>query len=248
MTRRCGGTVCFLVLLSICCVSTYSAASTVLVWATGNSEADTPGVAAYLMILGGFDAVDVIDQEATVPLSTLTQYDAVVYFSNQMETQDPVAIGNVLADYADTGACLVIASFAWADQGTNTLAGRIITDGISPFVATGEPAYEYASMNWNDGSTIFDGVSSLTTYFQNTVSTTFATVVNATLDDGLPLVATRGNVVAVNFYPDNFYQDPTGDFDMLFTNAVLSCLPPQPRIFSDGFESGNTSAWAATVP
>ncbi|MCD4747858.1 MAG: hypothetical protein K8R59_00675 [Thermoanaerobaculales bacterium] len=243
--RRPGGAACFVVLLSMCCVNSHSAEIAVLVWATGNGAENTPSVAAYLMILGGFPAVDVIDQEATVPLSTLTQYDAVVYFSNQSQTQDPVAIGDVLADYADTGACLVIASFAWANQSTNSLAGRIITDGISPFVATGVPAYEYASMDWNDGSAIFDGVNSLTTHFQNTVSPSFATVINATLDDGLPLVATKDNVVAVNFFPDNSHYDPTGDYDILFANAVVNCL--HSLIFNDGFERGDLSAWDASA-
>jgi hypothetical protein len=227
----------------MCCVSYLSAADTVLVWATGNGDADTPSVAAYLMSIGGFTTVDVIDQEATVPLATLTSYDAVVYFSNQVQTQDPVAIGDVLADYADAGGCLVIASFAWSDQGNNSLAGRIIDDGLSPFVANGPPAYTSASMDWNDSSAMFDGVTSLTTHFQNDVSLTTGAVLRATLDDGLPLVASKGDVVGVNYFPDHFFNDPIGDYDVLMTNAVLSCW----SIFRDGFESGDLTAWDAAV-
>lgn len=208
------------------------AAGSVLVWSTGNSGYDTPGVAADLMVNGGFTTVDALDQVATVPLATLTLYDAVVYFSNSSAGQDPVAIGNVLADYADAGGGLVIASFAWADQGGNTLAGRIIDQGLSPFVAIGAPPYTEASMDWNDGSALFDGVSSLTTQYQNTVSLTSGAVLCATLSDGLPLVATRRNVAGVNFFPDASAGSQTGDFDVLLANVVWESMGV---VYDNGF-------------
>jgi hypothetical protein len=30
--------------------------------------------------------------------------------------------------------------------------------------------------------------------------------------------------------------------------AVATCLPARPPLFADGFESGDTSAWSATIP
>ena len=67
-------------------------------------------MAAYIQAAGGFSTADALDQGATVPLVQLRQYDAVVYFSNSSSgSQDPVAIGDVLADFADTESCLVLA-------------------------------------------------------------------------------------------------------------------------------------------
>ncbi len=136
-------------------------AQNALVWGTGNTGGgNTQSVADYIAQYGCFSGVTASD-ENFIPLATLLNYDAVLYFSNVSESQDPVAIGNVLADYADTGARLVIATFSWANQGANTLGGRIITDGISPLLVGGTSLYTPVTMASNDGSSFFVGVSAI---------------------------------------------------------------------------------------
>lgn len=233
-----------IVLLAVVGGGIAHAGDRVLVWATGNGGEDTAGVAADLSANGDFEVVDWVDQNAALALSGLTQYDAVVYFSDQSQDQDPAAIGNVLADYADTGRCLVLATFSWANQGVNTLGGRIVTDAISPFVVVGSSLYAYVDMASNDGSAMFDGVSTVAGYFHDDVGLTTGAALRASWTDGSPLVASKGMVRGVNFCPDASLGSLTGDYDVLLANVVMSCA----EVFSDGFESGDSMHWSSTVP
>ena len=144
-----------------------SLADTALVWSSGNPDGNTAGVAAYIAQYGCFSTVEAVDADF-VPLSTLVNYDVVLYFSNHSGSQDPVAIGDVLADYADTGRHLVIATFSWANQGGNTLAGRVISDQISPLLPLGSSVYSSVTMSSHDGSGYFIAVNSVDGYFTTT--------------------------------------------------------------------------------
>ncbi len=190
----------------------------VLVWATGNVTGDTQGVADYVMASGYFNSVTASDN-AFETLETLTGYDAVLYFTNG-EDGDMVAIGNVLADYADTGRRLVIATFSWADQGGNTLAGRIIDEEISPFVFDGSSLYTNVTMDSNDGHAIFDNVDEISGYYHDDVTLTTGAEQHATWSDGEPLAADKGNVVAINLFPDDSWGNLSGDFEALFANTL----------------------------
>src|SRR5204863_6898599 len=58
-------------------------------------------------------AVDYFDAQFNTPtLAQLTPYNIVVSFSNSSYA-DPVGMGNVLADYADTGGIVVGFNFDW---------------------------------------------------------------------------------------------------------------------------------------
>lgn len=195
----------------------------VLVWATGNSGGATQGVADYLMASGHFGSVTAKDQDATIPLNELLTYDAVLYFSNSSDNQDPDGIGNVLADYADEGRCLVICVFAWADQGGNTLGGRIINEQISPFVLEGGSLYTNVTMADNDGSIFFENVNTLAGFYHDNVRLTPDAVKHGTWSDGEPLVASKANVVGVNLFPDDSWGQIGGDFKPLFANALRGC-------------------------
>jgi len=202
-------------------------AATALVWATGNGGAGTAGVAGYIERLGCFDSVDATDADF-VPLSTLMNYDAVLYFSNSSGSQDPILIGNVLADYADSGRRLVLATFSWAEQGSNTLGGRLISDEISPFVAEGGSLYTPVTMRDHDDTCYFDGVNSVGGYFHDNVGLTTGAVQHATWSDGEPLLADKGNVVAIDLFPDDYWGNLSGDYQQLFTNAMCCDLGPTP--------------------
>ena len=61
--------------------------------------------------------VDYFDAEVATPtLAQLQQYEIVVATSNSVFF-DPVAMGDVLADYADTGGVVVGLNFDWFDLG-----------------------------------------------------------------------------------------------------------------------------------
>ena len=216
-----------LLVLTLTLVALPAFASTALVWATGNQGAGTAGVAAYIQRLGCFTQVDAVDADL-VPLSTLQNYDAVLYFSNSSGSQDPTAIGNVLADYADTGKRLVLATFAWAEQGSNTLGGRLITQGIAPLLANGVSLYTPVTMAGNDGSCYFTGVNSVSGYYHDNVIASSGAVVHGTWSDGMPLLADKANVVGIDLFPDDYFGNIGGDYAQLFANAMCCGTVPVP--------------------
>ena len=198
-----------------------SLADTALVWSSGNPDGNTAGVAAYIAQYGCFSTVEAVDADF-VPLSTLVNYDVVLYFSNHSGSQDPVAIGDVLADYADTGRHLVIATFSWANQGGNTLAGRVISDQISPLLPLGSSVYSSVTMSSHDGSGYFIAVNSVDGYYHDDVSLAAGAVLHASWSDGEPMLADKGNVVGIDLFPDDSFGLISGDYKKLFANAMCS--------------------------
>ena len=190
----------------------------VLVWATGNGSGSTQGVANYLLATGILTSVTASNNE-NLTLADLLNYDAVLFFTNSCGG-DMNAIGDILADYADTGRRLVLATFVWANQGCNTLGGRIISDQISPFVFQGTSLYTNVTMQSNDGHPYFAGVNALSGYFHDDVMLVPGAVQHATWSDGEPLLADKGNVVAVNLFPDDSFGNIGGDYDILFANCL----------------------------
>lgn len=195
-------------------------AETVLVWGTGNGGYGTDDIAGWLQASGRFDSVSYLDQDNGVSLATLNAYDKVLYFSNSSGGQDPNAIGDVLADFADTGKRLVLATFAWAQQGGNTLGGRIMSDGISPFTINGGSIYNYVNIGSTDGSAFWGGVSAISGFYHDNVGVASGATLRGSWTDGSPLLATKGNVVAVNLFPDDTWGSVSGDHRQLFVNAL----------------------------
>ncbi|MFO7915663.1 MAG: hypothetical protein R6U43_08210 [Candidatus Krumholzibacteriales bacterium] len=68
--------------------------------------------------------------DSVPPLSALKEYDAVFFHSNYVPGE-PAALGDVLADYVDSGGGLVMTQYAFS---TNwAVGGRIMTSGYCPF-------------------------------------------------------------------------------------------------------------------
>ena len=87
----------------------------------------------------GVTAVDLFDAFSGTPtLAQLEQYDIVVAFSNTAYS-DAVAMGNVLADYADTGGIVVGLNFNWFGSPFG-LAGRWMTGGTPRSTARARPS------------------------------------------------------------------------------------------------------------
>jgi len=80
---------------------------------------------------GYFSAIDLYDANLSTPtLAELQQYD-IVFTWNNVDYKDPVAMGNVLADYTDWGGGVVVAMFASSGGGMGVLPpqGRWLTGG-----------------------------------------------------------------------------------------------------------------------
>ena len=84
----------------------------------------------------GVTAADLFDAFSGTPtLAQLEQYHIVVAFSNDAYF-DAVAMGDVLADYADAGGIVVALTFDWFGPPFG-LDGRWITGGYTPFDSPG---------------------------------------------------------------------------------------------------------------
>ena len=82
-------------------------------------------------------AVDIFDAcVATPTLAQLTPYDMVVSMDNS-GYEDPVAIGNVLADYVDAGG--VLFQYAYDTEEGLSPKGRLSTGGYTPFIPGTNP-------------------------------------------------------------------------------------------------------------
>jgi MYXO-CTERM domain-containing protein len=195
-------------------------AQTVLVWSTGNSQQQTAAIATWIQQSNPFTSVTGIDV-GTQSLAQISPYDRLLFFTNSSGNGNPVANGDVLADYADLGKRLVIATFSWANQGNNTLQGRIITDQLSPFLVQGGSLYSNVSMASNDASPLFAGVLSINGYYHDNVQLSAGAIQRATWSDNEPLVAQKGNVIAVNLFPDDSYGQVSGNHRQLFINALV---------------------------
>lgn len=145
--------------------------------------------------LAVFSAVDTFDHSSGTPtLAELQAYDAVLAYSNDTPL-DPVALGDVLADYVDTGRCLALTTYAFSDIWS--FEGRIMDPGYSPFQITAD-----ADLVSLDGSMvavapadpIFTGVNLGALTYQSNDNMS-----DGTLDPGAILLATDGagvNMVA----------------------------------------------------
>jgi bifunctional N-acetylglucosamine-1-phosphate-uridyltransferase/glucosamine-1-phosphate-acetyltransferase GlmU-like protein len=83
----------------------------------------------------GFTTVGTFDTTSATPaIADLSPYDSVLMYTDY-PPNDPTTLGNVLADYADLGKRLVIATYAFSDPWA--IGGRIMTSGYSPLTNLG---------------------------------------------------------------------------------------------------------------
>src|SRR5262249_32410046 len=138
----------------------------------------------------GVAAVDLFDASSATPtLQQLQQYHIVFAFS-KTPWNNPVSMGNVLADYEDGGGVVVVGTFAWDNQSTWNLAGRWMTEGYAPFNSTSQQLLSYSTATiTNPSHQLMHGVSSLRAYLRNGVTLTSGATAVATWTGGPPAVA-----------------------------------------------------------
>ncbi len=163
---------------------------------------------------GLFTQVDVHDVRSYTPtLAELQQYSAVLVFSNYTFSNN-TALGDVLADYADAGGGVVVATFSF---NIGNLGGRIVSGGYLPFTqnakSSGTPLTLIPDVPAHPilaGVSSFDGGSDS---FHETISLTAGAFQVAHWSNDVPLVATKqptsGKIVGLNFYPPSSDANPT---------------------------------------
>jgi len=184
--------------------------------------------------IGFFDSIDtfnVMDYEIPT-LETLQEYQAVIVFSDA-SFYDGEEMGDVLADYVDSGGGVVVAAFSYNSTFPVGMGGRLVSDGYLPF-SSGD--YDYGiQMNMVvdiPESPILKGVSSFSggsESWHDQVSLINDGTLVAHWDNGIPLIAYLefgdARVIGLNFYPvsgdmrDGFW-DTSTDGALIMANAL----------------------------
>ena len=206
------------------------------------SSADAHDVRTTLLDSGAFDLVDLIDLAVDTPsVHTLAGYDAVLVFSDD-PFADATALGDHLADHLDAGLGLVIATFAYDDEGLG-VAGRLLNDGYLPYtggyLAYGTPLTGVVD---DPGHALMDGVGSFdggsSSYHHAGVVVANGATTVASWSNGEPLVTafepTAGRVAGLNFFPVSGdvhpdLWDTSTDGDVILVNALEWALPRYDR-------------------
>jgi len=199
-----------------------------------------------LQALPGVREVVLFDgSAASLPFGIANLYGLVVV-SSAAPFDDPISLGDHLADYVDSGGRVVQLGFAHSGPGDGRgVNGRWVADSYNPYAYSDElipsgGAFALGAVDRQDG--LMAGVAVLAGEAQNVVHPLPGTQQLAVASNGFSLVARRerpGNfTLGVTAYlgPDVTWN---GDFARLLFNAwnVLRF---------DGFESGTTEAWSTS--
>ncbi|TVQ59473.1 MAG: PEP-CTERM sorting domain-containing protein [Phycisphaerales bacterium] len=193
-----------------------------------------------LMGTGLFNSVTIINANTTTPtLADLQQFHAVLTWSN-FDYANPIALGNVFADYVDAGGGVVVATFANSSTGANRfLSGRWITDGYEIIPSQSGNITGTATLGnvLLPGHPIMDGVGSFnggtSSFRPNTTALTAHGIKVAEWSDGRTLVATSSlfpNRADLGMYPVSADALASGwvtstDGALLMANALLYTIP-----------------------
>ncbi|MBS0188693.1 MAG: hypothetical protein JSS51_11530 [Planctomycetes bacterium] len=204
-------------------------------------------VQAKIKGTGTLGQVDVFDASAGTPtLAQLQNYDAALVWSDNL-FQNPIALGNVMADYVDAGGGVVTAVFENGGVPNSNLQGRwtgtydLIPFGPSASGAATLGAVTYASHPIMNGVGSFNGGGG--SYRPNTTALNPGAFKVAQWSDGRTLVAASTrypNRADLGMYPPSSAASGSlwvvgTNGDKLMANALLyvskpyvACLPADP--------------------
>ena len=117
-------------------------------------------------------------------------YDEVVVYSNT-EYDDPVALGNVIADYQDAGGVVVATNANWWGPPYG-MDGRWMTGGYTMYTYPAAANDLTSTLGTYDANhPLMQGVTALTAFFRNQVTLTSGASQVAAWADDLPWWLTR---------------------------------------------------------
>jgi hypothetical protein len=226
----------------------YGAASVAVLTAeqTAAWNADVVAKISGVGSIAGVDLISVTGGAAIPSLAQLCHYQSLLVFTDENFT-DPVAMGNVLADYVDQGGGVLLQTFAFLTNGNAYgIEGRISTNGYLPFTATAidDPA-SLTLVKDLPQHPLLDGVNTFnggTTSFQNSpMSTNTGAIQVAHWSNGQALAGGKdngaGRSAGLNFFPPSSDAFPSSwvsatDGARLMANALLWSGKIPPAILS----------------
>ena len=236
----------------------------VLILGAPNESVWNDDVVAKLAATSAFSQVDVFNANSGTPtLAQLLSYDAVLVYSDGTNFSNPTLLGDRLADYADAGGGVVVATFATVNS--LSLQGRIVTGGYLPYIAGSQSDGTSLTLVADiPGHPLLSGVSSFnggSMSYHGIVTLAPGATQVAQWSNGQPLVmysepAGASPVVALNFFPPSSdarsdFWDASTDGAALMKNALqfsggnsfsgVVALFSNPSYVDDSGELPNTS-------
>jgi hypothetical protein len=162
-------------------------------------------------------AVDIIPACLTTPtLGQLTSYDMVVSM-NEDGYADPVAQGNLLADYVDSGG--VVFQYSYDSEDGLLPEGRFADQGYPPFIPGDNPNESVTLGEFDAASPLMQGVTALASDDNTEADLAPGATLVAKWSDGRNLIAYKGRVASATAYVGD--ETPwSGDFGRLTVNAI----------------------------
>ena len=174
-----------------------------------------------LLNFSDIQTVDVFDASYSTPtLNELLPYHSAIIM-NDYGFNDPVKLGNILADYVDAerGLVMTTKTFCSGWKSSTAVQGRLLNEDYFPF-NVGYFSGTSASLGTsNQSHPIMRGVTNATGNSLAEITVADGANLIASWNNGLPFIATKGrNVVAVNIFvslPGGW----TGDIPLVLRNA-----------------------------
>ncbi|HEY3436003.1 MAG TPA: hypothetical protein VGK41_10155 [Solirubrobacterales bacterium] len=172
---------------------------------------------AQLQAFPDVAVVDIVPACLSTPtLGQLTPYDMVVSM-NEDEYADPVAYGNLLADYVDSGG--FVFQYAYDNEEGLQPFGRFLTGGYAPFIAGDNPNDSATLGEFDASSPLMQGVTALASDDNTEPALAPGATLVAKWSDGRNLVAYKGRVASASAYVGD-EAEWSGDFGRLTINAL----------------------------
>lgn len=163
-------------------------------------------------------AVDIIPSCVSTPTAAqLTPYDMVVSM-NEDGYFDPVAQGNLLADYVDSGG--LVFQYAYDSENGLLPEGRFAVQGYPPFIPGDNPNDPVTLGEFDASSPLMQGVTALASDWNTEAALAPGATLVAKWSDGRNLLAYKGRVVSATAFPGDESSGWSGDFGRLTVNAV----------------------------
>ncbi|HET6998046.1 MAG TPA: hypothetical protein VFI03_05595 [Solirubrobacterales bacterium] len=181
---------------------------------------------AQLVALPDVATVDLVNtsdegEEGRIPSAAeLSAYDVVVSIGDNGYL-DPVAWGNSLADFLDSGGVVVQSAYDNWEDPDSFPQGRFSAGGYAPFIP-GDNVNEVTSLGaFNGASPLMQGVNALTTEDNTAPTLAPGAALIAQWVNGNPAIAQKGRVVSVTAFIGDHNGDVwTGDYGRVVLNAV----------------------------
>ena len=150
-------------------------------------------------LLSYIPVVDIFNAEIATPSHQQLSNYPVVILMNGLPFFNSVNLGNILAEYIDSGGGVIVTVPSFV-TGFN-ISGRFLTEGYLPFNISDGPYMGVTNLgSYDDSHPIFNGITTLIGDALSNPSLTSGSTQLATWENGFNCVAIKGSVVGLNIF------------------------------------------------